>query len=81
MPFEKRNVEYIPDEAEETPESAPVDEQPVEAVENDPVTDSKPEEAEPGTEGETVVIKSAKNKNYNAPRQDHCFIFKIKKLE
>ena len=31
-------------------------------------------------EQESMKADSAQKKSYNAPRQDHCFIFQIKKL-
>ena len=64
MPFEKKNVEYQGAEEEQPKEDEAEEEQ---------------NNEEENSEGKTV-IKSAKNQNYNAPRQDHCFIYRIKKL-
>lgn len=73
MPFEKKNVEYQPADAPNQESS----ENDLEESEN-----QKQNKEDEGAEGKekSTVIKSAKNKNYNAPRQDHCFIYRIKKL-
>ena len=94
MNFEKKNVEYIPANEDQIGEFAPVnpEEEIEEGKESDTIDSDKNaqneeihgEGVEPDTdtnaENDTVFVKSAQNKNYSAPRQDHCFIYRIKKL-
>lgn len=81
MPFEKKNVEYQGADKAETEEKV-TEEEKVEQVEESKKEENAEEEEDTGEDvtEEKTVIKSAKNKSYNAPRQDHCFIYKIKKL-
>ena len=78
-----------PDVAQQEPQTeAAEQEKPVEEkVEQEPETPNKEnEDAGEDNAGEeegkkkVKVLKTASNKGYSAPRQDHCFIYVIKKL-
>ena len=74
MPFEFKSTDYQPCETNQiqSEKTAELNEE-----ENKDLTDDQDQTE---SEEDVKVIKSAKNSNYNAPRQDHCFIYKITKL-
>lgn len=75
MPFEFKSTDYQPNESKS--EEIKEDDKEEKPNENEK---SNPVEEDNEAEEDVKVIKSAKNSNYNAPRQDHCFIYKITKL-